>query len=103
MTNGCECVPMKSGPAWGFCCRPRAYPSLPVEVLYAKLRVVGRLRHQRKQSRHELASALALLQRGDPFRSAYLAGAHHGRVRLSIRSLPGESPPENPNMPFALG
>ncbi len=57
----------------------------------------------RRHFRHELASALALLQR--PHQNlcelsenllnlvAYLVAAHHGKVRLSIRSLPGEKKP----------
>lgn len=56
----------------------------------------------RKHFRHELASALAVLQPGvaipDDLRDlvAYLIAAHHGKVRLSIRSLPGEKrPPDN--------
>jgi len=52
----------------------------------------------RHHFRHELASALAWLQAGpsdQPERDlvAYLIAAHHGKVRLSIRSLPGEEPP----------
>jgi len=45
--------------------------------------------------RHELASALAMLQSGLPQLAVYLAAAHHGKVRLSIRSLPDERPPED--------
>jgi CRISPR-associated endonuclease/helicase Cas3 len=51
----------------------------------------------RKHFRHELASALAVLMAGekqiaDDVRDlvAYLIAAHHGKVRLSIRSLPEE-------------
>jgi CRISPR-associated endonuclease/helicase Cas3 len=44
--------------------------------------------------RHELASAIALLENGGSDLSAYLVAAHHGKVRLSIRSLPIEKPPE---------
>ena len=40
--------------------------------------------------RHELASGLAALERGEPFLVAYLAAAHHGKIRGSIRSLPGD-------------
>jgi CRISPR-associated endonuclease/helicase Cas3 len=53
----------------------------------------------RKHFRHELASALAVLrpdvQIGEVDRDlvAYLIAAHHGKVRLSIRSLPEESRP----------
>jgi CRISPR-associated endonuclease/helicase Cas3 len=59
-------------------------------------------RHERRHFRHELASALAWLQIGgceDTFiqsLTAYLIAAHHGKVRLSIRSMPGEQvPPDN--------
>jgi CRISPR-associated endonuclease/helicase Cas3 len=57
-------------------------------------------RHARHYFRHELASALALLDEGsacladldEPDLAVYLVAAHHGRVRLGIRSLPDESP-----------
>jgi CRISPR-associated endonuclease/helicase Cas3 len=56
-------------------------------------------RYKRRHFRHELASALAILQEDsgaipEAHRNlaAYLAAAHHGRVRLSIRSMPGETP-----------
>lgn len=53
---------------------------------------------RRKFFRHELASALAVLQPETPLGVAgeerdlvaYVIAAHHGKVRLSIRSLPGE-------------
>ena len=48
-------------------------------------------RHKRKHFRHELASALAMLDSGDSDLAAYLAAAHHGKVRLGIRSMPGET------------
>jgi len=58
-------------------------------------------RYSRRHFRHELASALAVLhpQNGeipDDVRDlvAYLVAAHHGKVRLSIRSLPNESRPD---------
>jgi CRISPR-associated endonuclease/helicase Cas3 len=47
--------------------------------------------HARKHFRHELASALAMLAIGDSGLAAYLAAAHHGRIRLGIRSMPGEA------------
>lgn len=53
----------------------------------------------RKYFRHELASALAFLQlyRGEGLDAmAYLIASHHGKVRLSIRSLPGENEPDSP-------
>lgn len=68
-----------------------------------------RARCARPFFRHELASALAWLQtrgthtaEGDLI--AYLVAAHHGKVRLSIRSLPGEEPPaEHPPTRIARG
>ena len=59
----------------------------------------------RRHFRHELASALAVLQRlhnmhrglkDDELNlTAYLIAAHHGKVRLSIRSLPKELRPRD--------
>lgn len=60
------------------------------------------LRYDRKYFRHELASALALLANGGIINAAsddmkdlvaYLVASHHGKVRLSIRSLPEEDLP----------
>ncbi len=57
--------------------------------------------------RHELASALGWLQAGPPGPHhdliAYLIAAHHGKVRLSIRSVPGEARPPEPGRLFARG
>ena len=58
--------------------------------------------------RHELASALAWLLVGPhdaPERDliAYLIAAHHGKVRLSIRSLPNEPAPSGEDRLFARG
>lgn len=66
-------------------------------------------RHTRKGFRHELASALALLDSGqtalisspEPDLVRYLVAAHHGRVRIGIRGLPDEHPP--PGVVAALG
>jgi CRISPR-associated endonuclease/helicase Cas3 len=79
----------------------------PVRLL-AKSGRAGRLnyaKYGRKHFRHELASALATLQRRAdwPFAVAYLIAAHHGRVRLAIRALPGEDPPDESSVHFALG
>lgn len=59
-------------------------------------------RYRRPHFRHELASALAvLLSPSDLIRAehrdltAFLVAGHHGRVRLSIRSLPDELWPED--------
>lgn len=67
-------------------------------------------RYARRHFRHELASALAVLQeRGgripEEHRSliAYLVGTHHGKVRLSIRSMPNEDRPLDPETRFARG
>jgi CRISPR-associated endonuclease/helicase Cas3 len=59
----------------------------------------------RRHFRHELAAALAVLQRAhdhlkrlsddDLDLVAYLIAAHHGKVRLSIRSLPNEMRPRD--------
>lgn len=56
-------------------------------------------RYRRPHFRHELASALAILQERlgvipEECRDlvAYLVAAHHGRIRLSIRSMPNEMP-----------
>lgn len=61
-------------------------------------------RSGRKHFRHELASALAVLQPqldiGDDIDRdlvAYIIAAHHGKVRLSIRSFPDEMRPAMTN------
>ena len=53
--------------------------------------------------RHELAGALAAVQAGLPDLVSYLIGAHHGKVRLTIRSLPHETRPLEPKVRFARG
>jgi CRISPR-associated endonuclease/helicase Cas3 len=66
-------------------------------------------RTSRPLFRHELASALALLANPElvhadnPDLVTYLVAAHHGKVRLSIRSLPGEKTPPVPDQRFARG
>jgi CRISPR-associated endonuclease/helicase Cas3 len=62
-------------------------PLLAKSILYRK--------HTRRKFRHELGSALALLQTGASDLSVYLAACHHGRVRLSIRALPEEDRPRD--------
>lgn len=80
----------------------RANPALNEGVIYAKSGSRSRLEFEgRPHFRHELASALAFraLAAGtapDAALVAYLIAAHHGKVRLSIRSLPGESEPPRP-------
>ncbi|MGH9799886.1 MAG: HD domain-containing protein, partial [Blastocatellia bacterium] len=63
----------------------------------------GKRGHERKHFRHELASALALLQTGASDLMIYLAACHHGKVRLSIRAMPGETKPETEEPRFARG
>ncbi len=75
-----------------------------------------RARHERKYFRHELVSALALLDAGgvaidesirteDRDLVIYLVAAHHGRIRVGFRSLPDESRPKgsDPASVVALG
>ena len=59
--------------------------------------------YSRPHFRHELATALAMLQAGISPVAAYLAAAHHGKVRLSIRSIPDERHPSEPKTRFARG
>ena len=62
----------------------------------------------RRGFRHELASALAWLQNapGDVTERdlvAFIIAAHHGKVRLSICSLPSEISPPEPERLYARG
>lgn len=63
---------------------------------------------ERKHFRHELASMLAWLQKNDYASDmntdlvAYLIAAHHGKVRMSLRALPGENQPPDARL-FARG
>jgi len=78
---------------------------------WAKSAGRGRAVHERRFFRHELASALALLANPqvlqavpDPDLVVYLVAAHHGRVRLAIRSQPDETRPGgDPDRRVALG
>jgi CRISPR-associated endonuclease/helicase Cas3 len=80
----------------------KANAALTADHLWAKSGTNGKLTYARTYFRHELASALVALQHGLAFEAAYLIASHHGKVRLSIRSLPGEEPPDDGKM-FALG
>lgn len=68
-------------------------------------------RYDRAHFRHELASALALHEKavsqmeGIEALVVYLIAAHHGRVRMSIRPMPGERRPDGASESalFALG
>lgn len=89
-----------------------ALPDAPAGDVWAKsasptARLVYRVQEgSRPGFRHELASALAWLQTqtGHPRRDlvAYMVAAHHGKVRLSIRSMPNESAPADDRL-FARG
>jgi len=75
---------------------------VPCQTTWAKSAKAMK-RYERKGFRHELASALALLAHSKSDLAAYLAAAHHGRVRISIRSLPQESRPQEMDRRFARG
>lgn len=68
----------------------------------------GNRKNERRHFRHELGSALAILEHQSDLddrtrdMAAYLAAAHHGKVRLGIRSLPGRAG-RNPHPDQLLG
>ncbi len=88
----------KAHPAFQSALR-RAHPGLAPDQVWAKSGSRAVLDFgERRRFRHELASALTFLERDtspEPWHSlaAYLVAAHHGKIRLSIRSLPDEEPP----------
>ena len=75
----------------------KAAPDFPLpDALHRWGKSGGRSeRYARPGFRHELASALGMLALGHPDLSCYLVAAHHGKVRVSIRSLPNEKPAPN--------
>ena len=81
--------------------------AVPPDMLLAKTAM--RCDHRRPYFRHELASALAFLAEQDWSRDAdlvaYLIAAHHGKVRVNLRALPRERPPNDnpPGTRFARG
>jgi CRISPR-associated endonuclease/helicase Cas3 len=88
----------------------------PSEMLLAKMLKKGMPKYRVQNGeaeirrigfRHELASALAYLAQhdGEPMANliAFLIAAHHGKVRGSIRSLPNEISPKDPQCRFARG
>ena len=78
--------------------------NIPVGGPWAKSdRIRKMVSGARPQFRHELASALAALQSGFSDLVAYLIAAHHGKVRLSIRSMPDEKRPPETGRRFARG
>lgn len=82
----------------------KALENKPDEGTYWAKSPQSKLQYKRKGFRHELASGLGMLQNGASDLAVYLATAHHGKVRLSIRSFPHENPPnDDPNKRFARG
>ena len=77
-------------------------PEADNSVIWAKTGR-GKVVYERRGFRHELASALAVLESGQSDLIAYLVAAHHGKVRMSIRSLPHETRPKNDAVRFARG
>lgn len=71
----------------------------PGEGPWAKTPVNTRLRHSRRYFRHELVTALMLLDGAGHLLAAaderdlvtYLAAAHHGKVRMTVRSMTDET------------
>jgi len=91
-------------------CAPGERPSRA--DVWAKSGGTKPARHARRYFRHELASALALFDKGsealvdtsEPDLVRYLVASHHGRVRLGMRSLPDESTDTtDPGRRVALG
>ena len=81
-------------------------------ILLAKSKGNGKMDSERRHFRHELASALAVLEHAGQLEgkyrdlAAYLAAAHHGKIRLGIRSLPGRRDgykDSNPDADYLLG
>ncbi|MHB1492082.1 MAG: type I-G CRISPR-associated helicase/endonuclease Cas3g [Thermoplasmataceae archaeon] len=58
---------------------------------------------RRKNFRHELVSGLLALTNEQTDITAYLATSHHGKVRVSIRSMPEEYKPDIEDIKFACG
>ncbi len=71
--------------------------------LWAKGTGTGVAHYSRPGFRHELASALAMLANGLGDLPAYLAMAHHGKIRLFIRSSYDEKQPPEDDRLFARG
>lgn len=89
---------------------PAGVASLDRDVILAKS--PGRGSSERRHFRHELGSALAVLQHAKDLEprcqdlAAYIVAAHHGKVRLSIRALPGQKRKfldTNPERDYLLG
>ncbi len=57
----------------------------------------------RRHFRHELLSGLLAHENGCSHLVCYLAATHHGKVRMSLRSMPDEIVPGDPSKKFARG
>lgn len=89
----------------GFACSETDFAAKAPEGAWRKGRIPNKADdkdRRRPQFRHELASALGILHPDSGFPlepglarnlAAYIVDAHHGKVRLSIRSFPGERLP----------
>lgn len=68
----------------------------PTDAVAKSKAQTGRITYDgRPGFRHELASALLALQHGESDLICFLIACHHGKVRVSIRSLPTEKPPKD--------
>jgi CRISPR-associated endonuclease/helicase Cas3 len=94
-----------------FLTRNREIPLQYANQFLAKAPWQAGVRFERPHFRHELASALAWLQAGNEPDStthnlvAWLIMTHHGKIRLSLRAMPGEKVPVDENgspIPSAL-
>lgn len=100
----------KAHPEFQKMLRDGPHPPTDRAALYAKSKnppSPSRGKKDYRMLRHELASALAWLLAAPPNTPehdlvAYLIAAHHGKVRLSIRSLPNELAPDGDRL-FARG
>lgn len=79
--------------------------NLDKQELWAKS--ASQAHHSRRYFRHELASMLSWMAHDDKSPThdliAYLIAAHHGKVRMSLRAMPDEKPPAEPNKRYARG
>ena len=108
----------KSHPAFQAMLLSNPASTMSLEQLWAKSDFGGRATYatcegespgftERRYFRHELASMLAWLKAQGGSENAdliaYLIVAHHGKVRMSLRALPGETEALGDNQRFARG
>lgn len=103
----------KAHPIFQETMRASARGQLPPGGPWAKSGGSSKPRHGRPHFRHELVTALLLmdaaahlldeLPEGARHLAVYLSAAHHGKVRLSVRSMPDEKRPDQEGARFALG